>query len=169
MQNVEFRATALDLTHIVANNEGTLEFTGDSCRALNYGIRLMLDPVEVNRTGKVFDTNESGVRMSPSMQNIYITASADFDATHPRGSYLNELFYYFPSNYAFVQLLKDTLGFNPTAKYASNYEQQNIPKYADLLMAKAIDTSTPIKFYVRMVMSDGTEFEDSTSTIRLLP
>jgi hypothetical protein len=168
-QSVVYKATALHLSHVVANNAGTTAFFGDSCRALNYGVRLALDPAEVSRTGKIFDTYESGVRMSPSIQNIFISANGDFDNAHPRGSFLNELFYYFPNNYAFAQALKDTMGFNPTAKYMSDYEQQNFPKYADLLLTRPISSSASMKFYVKMLMSDGTVFEDSTNTIRLLP
>jgi len=167
-QTVRYKFTGLDLQHIHTSSGLTEVFSSDSIQKELYGLRLNLHPVETFRKGRYFDPYEAPAQNENPVHYIFITSDKAMDVDHTEGSLLNGNFIYFPGNYNYCRPLpEDSTAFYITADYLPRYPDNNFPDYADLLLINYPDSLDERKFFVRIVLYDGTEFSDSTSTIKL--
>lgn len=167
-QTVRYIFTDLTLEHISSENGANQVIDNPDQSSATYGFRCHLSPEETYRKGRYFDPYESSISCDDPIQFIYITATSDFDANHPAGSLLNDLFYYNPGNLRAAEYLHgDTLAPYIDMKHLPTYPDSNFPEYADFMLAEPIPSNQDIAFIVRLVAYSGTSFVDTTSTIQL--
>ena len=161
-QTVRYRFTGLDV--VPANSAGGfITPTFDPIPAQTAGIRLLLFPEETYRQGRYFDPQESSVNNENPITVIKIWCNRPFNAD-TAGTLLNNYFVYVPGNYLYAKPLDN--GLHPTARYNDDYEYNNFPDHADLLMRVAPQPGD-YTFYVELQMDNGGIYTDSTSTMHL--
>ncbi len=165
---VRYRFTSLDLENADSSPGLPVVNNADSLAKEIYALRLYLHPVQTYRKGRYFDSYESSVNAENFIKKIKITSSDSFDILHPALSNLNNYFVYLPGNYMNVSKPIEYEGtIQPTAKYNADYEENNFPEYADLLLIHSPDNFVPRKFYVELFLEGGEVWLDSTALIKL--
>jgi hypothetical protein len=169
-QTLRYRITGLEAIPLETSAAYPVELTGTTCSAGTFGIRLDLKTIETYRKGRYFDYYESYADCENNFKYLRIRSTTDFNATHPAGTLLNDCFYYFPGDYTQVTgVLVDSTPPEITARYMPDYETQNFPLYADLLMLEKPSEEISLSFDVEIEWSNGFIFQSSTPVITLIP
>ena len=169
-QTLRYKIGGLSVVPLETSLAYPIELTSNSCAASTFGLRLDLMSYETYRKGRYFDYYESYAQCENPIKYLRITSPVDFNVSHPAGTLLNDCFYYFPGDYSMVEgMLIDSTPPKITARYMPDYETQNFPLYADLLLLELPTSEITTPFQVEIELSDGTVYQSSTSAITLVP
>lgn len=164
---MRYKFTNLQLEQLTTSTGPPTVFDADSISKAIYGLRLNLFPVETFRKGRYFDPYEAPAQNENAISNILITSDVAMDAAHQPGSNLNGFFIYYPGNYIYCEAVPDTGYFNVFPEYLPSFPENNFPEFADLLLTKNVEFDLTRKFFIRLEMTDGTIYTDSTHTVFL--
>lgn len=150
---ITYRFTGLDAIH--AENTGRLPAptTLDTIPANAYVLRLLLFPEELSRKGRYLDRETPPDNVNPIRQ-YNLTSNADFDAAHPKGTSLLDLFQGFDGSF-FAD------GNSPY------FYDSPEPAFWDFLLLTPPTLSRSHVFTASITLADGTQFIDSTTTVYL--
>lgn len=160
---IRYHFTGLSVEN--AQNMGELPAVsiGDSIPKEAYVLRMNLFPVETERTGRYLDTESPPFNANP-IDSIFIYSDKEFNDTLPVGSLLNDLFLIYNGNYMNTS---DLNKLEITNVYSGRFNEEPVPKYADLLLMIPPDSTQYFRFYVRIRLNDGTMFLDTTDQVKL--
>jgi len=155
--------------HFVTSQHGRNQLTeSPSQSASTFGIQAHF--------GISDQTSEDEYLYSPARNNLEyvnpiltmkITANKNFDAEHPAGSLLNDLFYYHPGALAQIEdLASDGTAPEFTPYNYPNYPDVYFPYYADFMLKKSPSVPIDVRFVVSFSTTEET-FTDSTDLVHL--
>ncbi|MFI5203793.1 MAG: hypothetical protein ACHQF2_04795, partial [Flavobacteriales bacterium] len=115
------------------------------------------------RKGRYLDT-ETEPRCENDIDSIRVTSNMPFSAMYPAGASLNALFLIFNNSYLNTSSLD-----NPhiTNIYSEEFYDKPFPDHVDLLLMVPPDTVLSHTFTVRVKLSDGTVYTDTTTPVVL--
>lgn len=136
----------------------------------NFGVRCQFEirditlPDEGPDYGYSYSHYRNEVKCNDPIIKLFITADVDFDANHPAGSTLNELFYYRPEKFAECENLNNN-GDAPvfTAETGYRYPNEYFPRGADFILTKAPSSPKLITFTIKAVTKSGRELIDAAN------
>lgn len=160
---LRYHFTGLSVENAVNTGELPQVTTSDSIPKEAYAIRLYLYPEELSRDGRYLDPETPPSNSNP-IDSIAIYSGTKFNDTLQAGARLNSVFRIFNRNYQHVYPVDD---FKIANVYNSDFMDEPVPEYVDLLLIIPPDSIRNYKFHVLMRFKDGTSFLDSTELIRL--
>lgn len=166
-KNIEYHFSNLTVNHLDNSAAETTVSTADSLNSKAYGIRLNLYPIIDKETSESFSAEKSQVINTNTITSIYITSSDSFDVNLPPGACLNKRFIYYKNVYNTFDTIGCSSGIRPTLYYSHNYEEKRVPDYIDILLMNPPKNHKTHRFKITLNLTDGTQFTDSTSSIKL--
>lgn len=166
-KNIEYHFSNLKVNNLDNSGAETTVSAADSLNSKAYGIRLNLYPIIDKETSESFSAEKSQVINTNTITSIYITSSDSFDVNLPPGACLNKRFIYYKNVYNTFDTIGCQTGIMPSLYYSPNYKEKRVPDYADILLIHPPKNIKTHRFKIRLTLTDGTQFTDSTSAIKL--
>lgn len=160
---LKYHFSGLEIENADNSGEWPVVSSADSIRKEAYVLRLNLFPVEESRNGRYLDPETPPINSNP-IDSISIFSGTKFNDTLPAGSRLNSVFRIFNRSYWHVYPIDD---FKIANVYNSDFMDEPVPEYVDILLIIPPDSIRNYEFYVFMKLRDGTIFLDSTEIIKL--
>ncbi|PCJ64398.1 MAG: hypothetical protein COA58_13675 [Bacteroidetes bacterium] len=163
---IDYEWVSMDAIHGNNSNKWPEPSSDDSISADHYVLILQMETNELKREGRYLD-QESPPSNVNGLDSLFIYSSKDFDSEHPANSNLTDLFVILNDTYY------STLPADGSEGYWINnhqsprfYDDPNVT-HIDLMLQQKPSLKDSFRFYVRMVLDDGTAFTDSTTSIAL--